>query len=337
MKKAIFLLALLFAMHTFAQDTLKGRTTNLNFNTGVVASNDSIIQSNNYSGTLNQSTLSTANTLNSSFPQNISTKKNDKNISPYEWKWVRDGIWTGAGLAGAAIGLSIIKNKDDLTDAEFMKYQGDNLQETIDDINGIDRWAAGNHSERASELSDIPFAFSFVAPFALLFDDGINDHTGQFLGLYIETLATTATMYTLTAGLINRSRPYVYDDSGDTGEDRRKKNNGQRSFYAGHVAASATATFFAAKVYSDFNPDSSGKIWMWTAAAAIPAGVAYFRVEAGQHFLTDVALGYVLGAATGILVPELHKRKNDNVQIYPSGGTAFNGDQFKSMVFAYTF
>src|SRR5690606_11669630 len=230
----------------------------------------------------------------------------------------RDGIWTGAGLAGAAIGLRIIQEKDDLSQAEFDKINN-NIDEAIDDINSIDRWAAGNHSESASQLSDIPFAFSFAAPFALLFDDKINDHTGQYIGMYIQTLATTATMYTLTAGLVDRSRPYVYDVSGETSDERRMKNNGQRSFYAGHVAASATATFFAAKVYSDFNPDSPGRIWMWTAAAAIPAGVSYFRIEAGQHFLTDVTLGYVLGAATGILVPELHKRKNDNIQVYPSG------------------
>ena len=257
------------------------------------------------------------------------------NSSPYEWKWVRDGIWTGAGLAGAAIGLHLIKEKDDLTEEEFQRDYVDNLQATIDNINGIDRWAAGNHSESASKLSDIPFAVSFAAPFALLFDDGINDHTGQFLGLYLETLATTATMYTLTAGLVNRSRPYVYSEKAS--DDRRMKNNGQRSFYAGHVAASATATFFAAKVYSDYYPDSSAKTWMWAGAAAIPAGVAYLRIEAGQHFLTDVVLGYVLGAATGILVPELHKRKNDNIQLYPTTGMNFIGDEYKAMVFAYSF
>ena len=218
MKKTTLLIALLFAMQFYAQqstshfffntqkssDTLLVQQNSLNFN-----------QANSNSQFSNFSSLSNGNPLSEFTPVEGAT-------SPYEWKWVRDGIWTGAGLAGAAIGLSIIKNKDDLTDEEFMKYQGENLQQTIDDINGIDRWVAGNHSESASKMSDIPFAFSFVAPFALLFDDEINDHTGQFLGLYVETLATTATMYTLTAGLIGRSRPYVYDDSGDTSGCRTK-------------------------------------------------------------------------------------------------------------------
>ena len=280
-------------------------------------------------------TTSTVTINPNSFP--AQEKPVAQSDSPYEWNWVRDGIWTGAGLAGAAIGLKIIQEKDDLSDEEFQRDYVLNLQETIDGINGIDRWAAGNHSESASKMSDIPFAFSFAAPFALLFDDKINDHTGQYLGIYLQTLATTATMYTLTAGLVDRSRPYVYDDSGDTSPDRRKQNNGQRSFYAGHVAASATATFFAAKVYSDFHPDSPGRVWMWAGAAAIPAGVAYLRIEAGQHFLTDVVLGYVLGAATGILVPELHKRKNDSMQIYPTTGMNFNGDEYRAMVISYSF
>ena len=250
--------------------------------------------------------------------------------SPYELDWTTDAIWTGLGLAGSAGGLLLIQNKDDMTMEEF-----NNLN--IDDINGIDRWAAGNHSESASNLSDIPFGISFATPFVFLFDDKMNDHTGQIAVLYLETLGTTATMYTLTAGLIDRSRPYVYDHSGDTPLERRLSNNGQRSFYAGHVAASAAATFFAAKVYSDFNPDSPAKPWIWAGAATVPAVVAYLRIEAGQHFLTDVTLGYVLGAATGILVPELHKKKNDNISIYPVSGESRTGDRYKAMTMRITF
>ena len=222
--------------------------------------------------------------------------------------------------------------------AERAKFLDEaSLQKEIDKLNFLDQWAAGKHNEDANAMSDIPFALSFVAPFALLFDDEINDHTAQYIGLYIESLATTSAIYTITAGLVDRSRPYVYDNSGDTDENRRFKNNGQRSFYSGHVAATATATFFAAKAYSDFNPDATGKGFVWAGAAALPAAVGILRIEAGQHFLTDVLLGYVLGAGTGILVPELHKKKMENIDIYPSSGTSFNGDSYNGMAFRYTF
>lgn len=338
MKKTTFLFAALFAMNMYAQDSLTVKKTSLNFNSGFVASQDSINPIPNYSLAVNQSKPSTANSANVGFSQNISNRSAENSTSPYEWKWVRDGIWTGAGLGVSALGLSLIKQKEDLPEAERPKFlTEESLQKEIDKLPFLDRWVAGNHDENANKISDIPFALSFVAPFALLFDDEINDHTGQYFGLYIESLATTAALYTITAGLVDRSRPYVYDNSGETTNDRRFKNNGQRSFYSGHVAATATATFFAAKAYSDFNPDASGKVFVWGGAAVLPAAVGVLRMEAGQHFLTDVLLGYVLGAGTGILVPELHKRKSENIDIYPSSGTSFNGDTYNGMAFRYTF
>lgn len=338
MKKTIFLFALLFAINTYAQDSLNLKKSVLNFNSGFVASQDSIYQTSTYSLALNQSKPSTANSSNIGFSPNISNKSADKSTSPYEWKWVRDGIWTGVGLGASAYGLSLIKQKEDLPSQKEINFTDPQLlQDKIDNLPFLDKWVAGKHSESANSISDIPFALSFVAPFALLFDDEINDHTGQYIGLYIESLATTAALYTITAGLVNRSRPYVYDNSGHTSNDRRFKNNGQRSFYSGHVAATATATFFAAKAYSDFNPDASGKVFVWGGAAILPAAVGVFRMEAGQHFLSDVLIGYVLGAGTGILVPELHKRKNENIDVYPSSGTSFNGDSYNGMAFRYTF
>ncbi len=259
---------------------------------------------------------------------NSSAQKSD---TPYEWDWVKDGIWTGTALAGSAAGFLLIQNKEGITEAELA-----NLIADQGNINFLDEWVIGKHDKKANQISDIPFALSFIAPFAMLFDDEINDHTGQYIGLYIESLATTAAMYTLTAGLVDKSRPYVYDESGDTDLNRRLSGNGQRSFYSGHVAATATATFFVAKAYSDFNPDGKGKVWIWAGAASLPAAVGYFRMEAGQHFTTDVLLGYVLGAATGYFVPELHKKKG-KVDIYPSTGRVYNGDEFRGMALRYTF
>lgn len=334
MKKTFVLFALLVSGSFYAQQTNFNSTNSTNFKT------TSIEKAGTDSDSLNteeQNSQNISSAINFN-PNDKTVIETQKSISPYEWKWVRDGIWTGAALGASAYGLLLIKDKEDLPLAEREKFLNEeSLQKEIDKLNFLDQWVAGKHNKSANSISDIPFALSFAAPFAFLFDDKINDHTGQYVGLYIESLATTAAIYTITAGLVNRSRPYVYDNSGDTGEDRRFKNNGQRSFYSGHVAATATATFFAAKAYSDFNPDANGKVWIWTGAAVLPASVGVLRMEAGQHFLTDVLLGYVLGAGTGILVPELHKKKMENIDIYPSSGNSFNGDSYNGMAFRYTF
>ncbi len=333
MRKTILLFALLVCVNLFAQQNNFNSTNSFN---QIASLND---QETNLDklNTEDQNSQNVSSALNFN-PNDKTVFETQKSNSPYEWKWVRDGIWTGVGLGASAYGLMLIKNKDDLPLAEREKFlNNESLQKEIDNLNFLDQWVAGKHNKSANAISDIPFALSFAAPFAFLFDDEINDHTGQYIGIYIESLATTAALYTITAGLVDRSRPYVYDNSGDTSNDRRFKNNGQRSFYSGHVAATATATFFAAKAYSDFNPDANGKVWVWTGAAVLPASVGILRMEAGQHFLTDVLLGYVLGAGTGILVPELHKKKMENIDIYPSSGTSFNGDSYNGMAFRYTF
>ncbi len=236
--------------------------------------------------------------------------------SPYHTDFWTDGAWLAGSLGVSAYGLVSVINKDDLTLQELQ-----DLNE--DDIIGIDRWAAGYRSESANRLSDIPFYTSFATPFLFLFNQQTRKDAGQLSVLFVETMATTSALFTVTAGLVQRSRPLVYDPTLEIGE--RLDNDNQRSFYSGHVAASAAATFFAAKVFSDYFPDSKAKPFVWAGAALTPAVVGYFRIESGNHFLTDVLLGYGLGAAAGILVPELHKKKDNNLKV--SAGINFEGQQ----------
>ena len=49
---------------------------------------------------------------------------------------------------------------------------------------------------------------------------------------------------------------------------------------------------------------------MWGVAAAVPAVVAYFRVRAGKHFLSDNLVGYAVGATVGVMVPRLHRNNS---------------------------
>ena len=231
--------------------------------------------------------------------------------SPYTTDWVKDGIWITAGFAGSAAGLLLIMDKEDLTEEKLATL-------SKDDIWGIDRWAAGNDSESASKISDVPFYLSFGTPFLLLLDKETRSHSGQISVLLLESLSTTATLFSITAGLVERSRPRVYDENLELGE--RLVNDNQRSFYSGHVAASATATFFAAQVFSDFFPDSPAKPYIWAGAAIVPAIVGHYRIQSGNHFLSDVLVGYALGAASGIFIPKLHKIKDSNLEISPGLG-----------------
>lgn len=238
--------------------------------------------------------------------------------SPYQTSLKHDGPALIAGLGLSYLGLTLVKNKSELTPAEVMN-------KSKDDVFLIDRFSAGYYSEQADKDSYIPFYGSFaVAPIVALIDKNQRSHYGQVSVMFIETMSAAAASFTIAAGLVKRSRPLVYNTTLPV-EDRQDKDE-QRSFFAGHTTATAAATFFAAKVFSDFNPDSKLKPYVWVAAAAVPALVGYQRLKAGKHFLSDNLLGYGVGAACGILIPQLHKKSNrSNLSVSPVVGFNYQG------------
>ena len=248
----------------------------------------------------------------------VSSAVKAQDDSPYKTSFAVDAPIIAGGIGLSTLGLSLIKNKDELSVAEV---------EALDkkDVFFLDRFAAGNYSDNADKVSYYPFFASFAAaPIMALADKSQRSKFGQVMVLFVETMGITGASFTLSAGLVQRSRPLVYNTSIPIEE--RVDKDAQRSFFAGHTAATAAATFFAAKVFSDFNPDSKAKPYVWAAAAIIPASVAYLRLQGGKHFLTDNLLGYAIGAGAGILVPQLHKKTNKTpLSISPAYGYNYKG------------
>lgn len=238
--------------------------------------------------------------------------------SPYKTSWKKDGLAIAGGVGLSVLGLSLIKNKRDLTETEVNALN-------IEDVFFIDRFSAGDYNDQADKDSYIPFYGSFAAvPVIMLLNKGQRYNAGQVMALFVETMSVTGALFSITAGSVQRSRPFVY--STDRSMSNRMDSDSQRSFFAGHTAATATASFFAAKVFSDFNPDSKLKPYVWAAAAIVPASVGYLRLKAGRHFLTDNLLGYGIGAGVGILVPHLHKKANTSgLSIAPYSGNGIQG------------
>ena len=231
-------------------------------------------------------------------------------VSPYKTGLVRDGITVVATVGATLVGYSLIKNKHNLTMAELANKKKSNLP-------FFDRFVAGNYSAQANKDSYILFDGSYAIPVAAALINGKErSKFGQIMVMYLETMGITGAMYTLTAGLVYRSRPFVYGDKAPL--EKRLDKGGQRSFYGGHVATTAAATFFTAKVFQDFNPGSKLTPYLYTGAGALTALMSYMRMRAGYHFFSDCVLSGIIGAATGIVVPQLHKRKDfKNISLTP--------------------
>ncbi|MER2999542.1 phosphatase PAP2 family protein [Pontibacter populi] len=259
----------------------------------------------------------------------ISPAMAQENDSPYRTRFAVDAPAIAAGIGLSAYGLKLIQDKDGFTEAEVNAL-------SKNDVNAFDRFSAGYHSDNAKKVSDFPFYGSFAMPFAMMLNKNVGRKAGQVFVLYVETMAVTGTLFTLANGNTERARPMVYNDEVDMSD--RTEANAQNSFFAGHTAATAAATFFAAKVFHDFNPESGARPYVWAAAAAVPATVGYLRLKAGKHFLSDNLIGYAVGAASGILIPQLHKKTNNTgISLAPTVIPTFNGAAAQGANLSLTF
>ena len=244
--------------------------------------------------------------------------------SPYQTNLLKDGAII-TGLAGLSVtGLYLVQQKSGLSDVELARLNKN-------DVPKIDRWIAGKYSDQAQLASDILcYPVLLVAPGVLALNPQARGRFGQVAVMYLETMLTTNALFTMTVGTIYRYRPYLYGTEGGSGRSGKIATN---SFFAGHASNAATATFFAAKVFNDFNPDSPARPYVWTAAAALPAVTGYLRMAAGKHFLTDVLVGYTVGATVGVLVPHLHKKQNGTgMSIMPLQGQNVNGFAYSGLM-----
>ena len=126
--------------------------------------------------------------------------------------------------------------------------------------------------------------------------------------LYLESMAVTGFLYTGSVYLADRFRPYAYNPEAPMSE--RTRRGSKNSFFAGHLALVGTSTFFIAKVLNDYHPESKITWLPFTLAGVITGNTAYLRYHGGQHFLSDLLIGTVVGTLSGILVPHVHKNKN---------------------------
>ena len=208
-------------------------------------------------------------------------------------------VTLGAGLTG------IIKNKKN---QPFTESQIEQLvyHENKLDYSSINR----SYSKKIHLASDIGLFTLAASPLILLADKKIRKEAKYVIPMWAEAFTMTMALGGMTKELVRRTRPYVYYD--DVPLSEKMKKGARASFFSGHTSVSAMSAFFSAKIYADMNPNSKWKPLVWTTAAILPMGVGALRYAGGKHFWTDILTGYAVGAAVGILVPQLHKNKLKN-------------------------
>lgn len=178
----------------------------------------------------------------------------------------------------------------------------------ISDLDWFDRWAVHPYSHNIDKISYIPFYIAMPLPLAVFgIDSRMRKDFWKLTYLYGEAIILTGALYTSAVHYVSRLRPLTYESVSPIAE--RTSSNSRNSFFAGHVALVGTSFFFVAQAYADYHPESHYKWAFYTGAAVVTGLTGYLRNRAGEHFPTDVALGSVVGVASGLLTPMLHRVK----------------------------
>ncbi|CAH1001782.1 hypothetical protein LEM8419_02688 [Neolewinella maritima] len=169
----------------------------------------------------------------------------------------------------------------------------------------LDRGATRNECDVARVLSDELLRGAMLLPATLAIS-----RRGRRKGLVLATMLAQTMLLNdgftkMTKVLIRRDRPLTFNEQVDSGA--KMGSDARQSFVSGHTSNAAALSFFTAKVFHDLYPDSPWRPAIWAGAAIVPLATGYARYRAGKHFPTDIAAGYALGAALGILIPQWHK------------------------------
>ncbi len=171
----------------------------------------------------------------------------------------------------------------------------------------VDRWVTQNLDFRAGRQSDWLLRSSFLYPVTLLASQSGREDLGTLGVITLETVLLNAGLTGLTKAVVKRPRPYLYQFDDPQVRAYLAKKSSRYSFFSGHTSQVASMSFLTATMWNDYNPDGNLQPVIWGVAAAIPAFTGWLRIKSGKHFVTDVLVGYVVGAAVGLTVPALHR------------------------------
>jgi membrane-associated phospholipid phosphatase len=172
------------------------------------------------------------------------------------------------------------------------------------DLNPFDRTTAGFWSPAWSTASDVGlYSLLGGAAAVLVIDEGVVDALNDSVVITESALTGTAvaSIMTLAAG---RPRPFLFGTSAPL--DVRNGPDASLSFVSSHTTVSfalTTSTFMAMR---RLHPTSPGPWILLGVGIAASAFVGAARVMGGNHFMTDVFAGAIVGSSVGVLIPALH-------------------------------
>lgn len=221
--------------------------------------------------------------------------------SPYALNIKNEIAYFGGGMALTATGFYLENQVDPFTAKEIDQLARPSVWKW-------DGAALYNYSPDASRASDQLKVLGWIMPLAFAVPTTTRNDFWTIGVMGAETVLITVGLTSIFKGSVQRVRPFVYNDVAPL--DEKMDVDARKSFFSGHTSNFAAISFFMAKVITDYSTDQTTELVAWSVAAVSSGAMGYLRMRSGKHFFTDVLTGYVVGAAMGIAIPQLHKTEN---------------------------
>jgi len=232
-------------------------------------------------------------------------------LTPAKVTW-KDVLFT---LAGSLIWLALVQvrpwiihtrcaNDPSLCDAKT--------------VGQMDRYALSHDSPRADELSYETQNFSGIWAYSLplVLQVGRIALQAEPVGLAVtlvlqdsliisETIVLNGALNEAARLIVQRPRPFVYNDPGYHGSDPHNYT----SFYSGHTSFTAAANLALLFVMMGRTAAISLLMLVGASGPILIFMTGFFRVLSGRHFFTDVVTGAIMGALVAVFVAFFHRTK----------------------------
>ncbi len=188
-------------------------------------------------------------------------------------------------------------------------------------VNAFDRFFMHNYDFTLDRVAgNVLLTGALVSPLSLLASSQKKD-LAVYGVMYAETLLIANGLKEISKMIVNRFRPMCYFNDGDSYS--RYKNSGDfaNSFVSGHSTMAFAGAAFTGYVFCKSFPDSKYKYAVCAGSFSFALATAVVRVLSGNHFVSDVLAGAVLGSAVGILVPWLHTFGTENTKTNSTDST----------------
>ena len=190
--------------------------------------------------------------------------------------WERDlpimGVSVSAFLTGA-----LLPEKENMPDKPAREA-----------LPGADRVLLKPYNRTFDKISDLTQYAAFFLPGVLVFLVPSEDPVTLGI-MYAEAALFSIGAKNIIKTVLPRHRPYTYfADAQDDPEQFR-------SFPSGHTTMAFTGSAFLAAALLTLIPESPWTIPLLGTSLSLAAATGFLRVFSGNHFLTDVLTGAVLG------------------------------------------